>query len=413
MAERLLESSTFSFTGQVDNPTFKYYWHDGKRVPGNIYDKNSSLEIRWVFPWEHTAKNETDQRKAVRTLEKWLFLEKKPELFPTWPFSEVDETNIDKLIKRIQKEVEGKEDFDTKEVTFSAKALEMTMMETPPFFEGEKIDELLKKPTYLVMKHDRRRTLWQYYKNDANHEDTRKMLDIIQTAPYLHLLVTTSTDLRALVRTAYDAKEWLAFLATTHIPVFPWEHSTYVRIRQALNSCGIRPKGSLAGLIKTKKRSDSFAREKDMSFCPLPFDDFYIDNIDLASRRFHIMPILHPRTVDGFDDKVVSAYRILEQVRAQPKVDTEELIKDVIHAKATIGRRDHMSQALIASNRRAFEMGWAGALKHLGLLDLNKRVNYFHLVCTGRLQHHPHNYYQPVITSLLYSSTCDAYLATS
>ncbi|OWY45459.1 hypothetical protein AALT_g8421 [Alternaria alternata] len=270
--------------------------------------------------------------------------------------------------------LEENQPFEMKEVTYSTKALEMTMMETPPFSEGEKIDELLKKPTYLVMKHDRRRTLWQYYKNDANHEDTREMLDIIQTVPYLHLLVTTSIDLRALVRTSYDAKEWLAFLATTHIPVFPWEHSTYVRIRQALKSCGIRPKGALAGLIKTKKRSDSFAREKDMDFCPLPFDDFYIDNIDLASKYFHVTPIPHPRTADGFDDKVVSAHRILEQVRAaQPKVDTEELIKDVIYAKATMGRRDHMCQALIASNRRAFEIGWAGALEHLGLLDPNKK----------------------------------------
>jgi hypothetical protein len=273
--------------------------------------------------------------------------------------------------------LEENQPFEMREVTYSTKALEMTMMETPPFSEGEKIDELLKKPTYLVMKHDRRRTLWQYYKNDANHEDTREMLDIIQTAPYLHLLVTTSTDLRALVRTSYDAKEWLAFLATTHVPVFPWEHSTYVRILQALKSCGIRPKGALAGLIKTKKRSDSFAREKDMDFCPLPFDDFYIDNIDLASMYFHITPTPHPRTADGFNDKVVSAHRILEQVRAaQPKVDTEELIKDAIYAKATMGRRDHMCQALIASNRRAFEMGWAGALEHLGLLDPNKKVNY-------------------------------------
>jgi hypothetical protein len=114
-----------------------------------------------------------------------------------------------------------------------------------------------------------------------------------------------------------------------------------------------------------------------MDFCPLPFDDFYIDNIDLASKYFHITPIPHPRTADGFDDKVVSAHRILEQVRAaQPKVDTEELIKDAIYAKATMGRRDHMCQALIASNRRAFEIGWAGALEHLGLLDPNKKVNY-------------------------------------
>jgi hypothetical protein len=272
--------------------------------------------------------------------------------------------------------LEENQPFEMKEVTYSTKALEMTMMETPPFSEGEKIDELLKKPTYLVMKHDRRRTLWQYYKNDANHEDTREMLDIIQTVPYLHLLVTTSIDLRALVRTSYDAKEWLAFLATTHIPIFPWEHSTYVRIRQALKSCGIRPKGALAGLIKTKKRSDSFAREKDMDFCPLPFDEFYIDDIELAAKWFHLTPIPHPMTADGFDDKVMSAHGILEQARALPKVNTEELLKKAIYAKATMGRRDHICQALIASNRVAFEMTWASCLEHLGLLDLNKKVNH-------------------------------------
>ncbi|CAI9628239.1 unnamed protein product [Alternaria burnsii] len=72
-----------SFTGPADNVIFKYYEHDGKRIPGNIFDKSSPLEIRWAFPWEHTAENETDQRKAVRTLGKWLFLEKKPEFFPT------------------------------------------------------------------------------------------------------------------------------------------------------------------------------------------------------------------------------------------------------------------------------------------------------------------------------------------
>ncbi|CAN9206194.1 unnamed protein product [Alternaria alternata] len=346
-----------SFTEQADNLTFKYYGHDGKRIPGNIYDKNSPLKIRWAFPWEHTAENETDQRKAVRTLGKWLFLEKKPELFPTWPFSEVDEANIDKLMKRVKKKIEGNKDFDTKEVPFSAKALEMTMMETPPFSEREKIDELLKKPRYLVMKHNKTRTLWQASKSYVSHEDTREMRDFILTAPYLDLLVTTSTDLRTLVRTKYDAKEWLVFVSQTHIPVFPWEHSTYQRIRQALRSCGIRPKGALAGLIRTKKRSDDFARERDMNSCPLPFDEFYIDDIELAAKWFHLTPIPDPMIADGFNDKVVSAHGILEQARAQPKVDTEELIKDVIYAKATMGRRDHMCQALIDSSIRGFEMG--------------------------------------------------------
>ncbi|CAI9628240.1 unnamed protein product [Alternaria burnsii] len=269
--------------------------------------------------------------------------------------------------------MEENKDFETKDVTFSAKALEMTMMETPPFSEREKIDEVLKKPRYLVMKHNKTRTLWQAGESYVSHEDTREMLDISQTAPYLHLLVTTSTDLRTLVRTGYNAKEWLAFVSQTHIPVFPWEHATYQFIRQALRSCGIRPKGALAGLVRTKKWSDDFARERGMNFCPLPFDEFYIDDIDLAAKWFHLTPIPHPMIAEDFNDKVVSAHGILEEARAYPKVDTEVLIKNNIYAKATMGRRDHMCQALLNSTMKGFEMGWTDCLKHLSLLDWNEK----------------------------------------
>ncbi|CAN9207733.1 unnamed protein product [Alternaria alternata] len=267
--------------------------------------------------------------------------------------------------------LEEKQPFEVKEVTYSTKALETTMMEPPPFSEERMIDELLKNPTYLVMKQDRWRCLWQHYKYEEDYDRTTDMIDIVSTVPYLHSLVTTSIDPRAMIGTDYDNNEWLDYLASTRLPVFPWEHSMYVRIYTALRSSGIRPKGGLAGLIKTKKISDSLAQEKGMDFCPLPFDAFHIDDGNLASKWFHITPIPHPRTADDFDDKVVDLHRILEHVRTQPKVDIEELTERVIYGTNALEIREAMEQLLKATGIEALEKGIAGVLKHLGLLRPN------------------------------------------
>ncbi|CAN9270242.1 unnamed protein product [Alternaria alternata] len=232
--------------------------------------------------------------------------------------------------------LEEKQPFEVKEVTYSTKALETTMMEPPPFSEERMIDELLKNPTYLVMKQDRWRCLWQHYKYEEDYDRTTDMIDIVSTLPYLHSLVTTSIDPRAMIGTDYDNNEWLDFLASTRLPI-----------------------------------SDSLAQEKGMDFCPLPFDAFHIDDGNLASKWFHITPIPHPRTADDFDDKVVDLHRILEHVRTQPKVDIEELTERVIYGTNALEIREAMEQLLKATGIEALEKGIAGVLKHLGLLRPN------------------------------------------
>ncbi|KAL1798957.1 hypothetical protein ACET3X_002994 [Alternaria dauci] len=138
-----------SMSDPASRISFHFYGYDGKKFPGNVLAGGNISRIRWEYLWGYTTTNETDQRKAIRLLGKWLFLEKKPDLLIICPFDEEDEAAIDKLIGRIRKQHGQNLSFDEVERPYTSEALERTMMETPPFHTQEKANELVKKPVYL------------------------------------------------------------------------------------------------------------------------------------------------------------------------------------------------------------------------------------------------------------------------